>query len=92
MVGNIGRMLKEMTSGKLVVPKIFALDPASQGFERSPRKDFGPIKENDGKYVHVIHSNTGMFGMEREVGTADFYPDGGDHHPGCDDDMLSNTW
>jgi hypothetical protein len=93
LIGNIGRMLKEMTSGKLVIPKMFALDPASKGFERDVRGEgFGPIKATDGKYVQVIHSNTGMFGMQREAGTADFYPDGGDRHPGCFDELLANTW
>lgn len=43
---------------------------------------FEPISRSDAKYVQVIHTNAGILGMQYQVGTADFYPNGGIRQPG----------
>lgn len=42
-----------------------------------------PVSKSDGNYVQIIHSNGGEFGMLNSTGSADFYPNGGSHNPGC---------
>lgn len=88
------------------MPRIFALDPAGNLFERKKLISLThsisgvgyeghvyidgvePISRFDGDYVQVIHTNGGEFGMLNSAGSADFYPDGGSDHPGCNVDAL----
>lgn len=37
----------------------------------------------DGRYVEIIHTNTGLLGYTDPCGDADFYPNGGTGMPGC---------
>lgn len=41
------------------------------------------LSANDAKFVDVIHTNAGQFGVERNVGHVDFFPDGGRKHHNC---------
>ncbi|XP_049872957.1 lipase member H-like [Pectinophora gossypiella] len=73
LVGNAGRE----TGGR--VRRITALDPAGPLWTR----DNGRIVETDGRYVEVMHTNTGLYGYTDPCGDADFYPNGGSSMPGC---------
>lgn len=93
MIGKIARTLKEISSNKLEIPRIVALDPASPGFESSNMKGFDPISKTDATYVQIIHTCIGKLGMQGRAGHIDFFPNGGIRHPGCDENpqgsMLS---
>uniref|UniRef100_A0A182P7C7 Lipase domain-containing protein n=1 Tax=Anopheles epiroticus TaxID=199890 RepID=A0A182P7C7_9DIPT len=60
---------------------IIALDPALPLF--SIRQQENRIGPQDAMYVEVIHTNGGLLGFLHPIGTADFYPNGGTHQPGC---------
>lgn len=110
MVGKIGRHLKKLSAGRVVMPRIYALDPAGKmlsycnskifkyfddvgpGFEDHNIDGFEPITRTDGNYVQIIHTGGGQLGMQRRVGTIDFYPDGGSRHPGCDVDVAATLF
>uniref|UniRef100_A0A182JVV5 Lipase domain-containing protein n=1 Tax=Anopheles christyi TaxID=43041 RepID=A0A182JVV5_9DIPT len=72
-------------SGKMVqngqLHTIIALDPALPLF--SIRQQENRIGHQDAMYVEVIHTNGGLLGFLHPIGTADFYPNGGTHQPGC---------
>lgn len=104
IAGAVGRELKALTIQKFSVPRIFALDPdrnfdethftlflihsiPGEGYE-GPVKIAEPVSRFDGDYVQIIHSNGGELGMLNSAGSADFYPNGGSDHPGCDFNAL----
>ncbi|XP_050079393.1 endothelial lipase-like [Anopheles maculipalpis] len=73
---------------------IIALDPALPLFSiRNSENRIGP---QDAMYVEVIHTNGGLLGFLHPIGTADFYPNGGTHQPGCGLNVLmcshSRAW
>ncbi|XP_041761987.1 pancreatic lipase-related protein 3-like [Anopheles merus] len=70
---------KRVTSGR--VGAIIGLDPAGPLF--SSRDPKSRLDGTDAAYVEVIHTNGGALGMYDPIGTADFYPNGGKHQPGC---------
>jgi len=39
------------------------------------------VDKSDADLVHVIH--TSILGLEKSIGDADFYPNGGKKQPGC---------
>lgn len=80
--------MKKMSNGKIVVPKIFALDPTRDGFMTVPHEGFEPLSKDDAEYVQVIHTNGGTLGVLLQSGTVDFYPNGGTQQPGCENGML----
>ena len=46
------------------------------------------IQSTDGQFVDVIHTNSGNLwdgglSFPEPLGQVDFYPNGGDHQPGC---------
>lgn len=61
------------------------LDPAGPLFEftEPPVR----IDKSDATFVDILHTNggidNGFLGMNRAVGHADFYPNGGRQQPGC---------
>ncbi|KAM3955128.1 pancreatic triacylglycerol lipase-like [Aphomia sociella] len=61
------------------VSYITALDPALPGWITNDNK----LRENDGGYTEVIHTNAGLLGYVGTLGHADFYPNGGINMPGC---------
>ncbi|GFS11190.1 pancreatic lipase-related protein [Elysia marginata] len=71
------------------IGRITGLDPAGPWFDT-----FGVgarLDPSDAKYVDVIHSNGdflnfyGGFGLLKQCGHVDFYPNGGKKQPGCTD-------
>lgn len=75
MAGKIGRHIKKISGGTYRISKIFALDPAAPGFEKTDHstidhlEGFSPIKASDADYVQVIHTDSGTLGMQFRVGT-----------------------
>lgn len=72
----------------MIVPKIIALDPARRAFY-PVSESFGAISKSDAEFVQVIHTNGGDLGVRRITGTVDFYPNGGELQPGCDQGYIS---
>lgn len=75
MVAKIGRHIAKITSGKMTIPAIFALDPAGPGFGFNGNHYDGmePIQSSDADYVQVIHTSGGMLGMEYRCGNVGEY-------------------
>ena len=83
LAGKIGKETEKRSLKK--IGRITALDPASPGFEGSKSNQ---LTKDDAEFVDVIHTNGGKFlqgdvGIEKPIGTIDFYPNGGKHMPGC---------
>ncbi|XP_053680254.1 phospholipase A1-like [Anopheles nili] len=70
---------KRVTTGR--IGAILGLDPAGPLF--SSANPGTRLASTDAEYVEVIHTNGGTLGMYDPIGTADFYPNGGKHQPGC---------
>lgn len=95
-VGLVARHLKKLSKNKYIIPRVYALDPAGPAFEKNntlskvldwatlKNSDFGMISRDDAKYVQIIHSNAGGFGIRQSRGHADFYPNAGENQAGCD--------
>lgn len=93
--GLIGRHLKKISNGEFVIPRIYALDPARPGFESKMIfhvNGFDTIAKTDAQYVQIIHTNSGVFGIEKNAGHADFYPNGGRSQPGCGNPICSHQF
>ncbi|XP_055597894.1 phospholipase A1-like [Uranotaenia lowii] len=75
IAGLSGKRLKEK------IAYIIGLDPASPLFRYKKHQD--RLASTDAQYVEVIHSNGKALGLFRNIGTVDFYPNGGIVQPGC---------
>ena len=67
---------------------MIALDPAKPWFDFT--KPENKINKDDAKLVDVIHTNMGWLwegsvALWEQLGDLDFYPNGGEHQPGCDE-------
>ncbi|GBP55248.1 Lipase member H [Eumeta japonica] len=70
-----------LTSGK--VARITGLDPALPLFDKL--SDIQKLDASDAQFVDVIHTDAGIFGVQKSIGHADFYPNGGlSPQPGCE--------
>ncbi|XP_064477567.1 pancreatic lipase-related protein 2-like isoform X2 [Ornithodoros turicata] len=73
------------------VGRITGLDPAEPYFQYMPPQV--RIDRSDADFVDIIHTDGSPFlenlvegmGMSEPVGHLDFYPNGGEHMPGCED-------
>ncbi|XP_073819937.1 phospholipase A1-like [Musca autumnalis] len=75
---------KNVESGKL--SKIIALDAALPLYSYDkPQKR---LAVTDADYVQVIHTSAGKLGFVRPIGHGDFYPNGGQQQPGCDNEIF----
>ncbi|XP_015587902.1 pancreatic triacylglycerol lipase [Cephus cinctus] len=84
--GHIAGLSARQASG--TVAGVVALDPALPLFS-----DAGPgsrVDASDAKHVQVIHTNGGLLGLSKAVGTSDFYPNGGSSQPGCGLDIVGS--
>ncbi|KAK2587791.1 hypothetical protein KPH14_003895 [Odynerus spinipes] len=70
------------------IAEVVGLDPAGPGFLSKDQQ--GRIDASHANYVQVIHTNSGKLGLTDNVGTADFYVNGGKSQPGCILDVLGN--
>lgn len=64
------------------VSRVTGLDPALPGFVDS--EPVNRLDPGDARFVDVIHTCAGMLGHNKNLGHADFYPNGGGpNQPGC---------
>ncbi|XP_017762938.1 PREDICTED: phospholipase A1-like [Eufriesea mexicana] len=70
------------------VPEVIALDPAKPLFDsKNPGER---VDKTDANNVQVIHTCAGLLGLDKDVGTSDFYANGGRNQPGCSNDLLGS--
>ncbi|XP_054710965.1 pancreatic lipase-related protein 2-like [Uloborus diversus] len=69
--------------------RITGLDPAGPYFQDAERE--ARLDETDAKFVDVIHSNGGSYGIGAAIGHIDFFPNGGRSQPGCRNIDFNNT-
>ncbi|XP_063441860.1 pancreatic lipase-related protein 2-like [Mytilus trossulus] len=77
------------------IAKITGLDPAGPCFEL--QDPVTRLDTSDAHYVEVIHTDGASllqfgFGLDRAIGHADFYPNGGVRQPGCDHNVHSTAF
>ncbi|XP_043836108.1 pancreatic triacylglycerol lipase-like [Dromiciops gliroides] len=76
-----------------LIGRITGLDPAEPCFEGTPEEV--RLDASDAKFVDVIHTDIAPiipnmgFGTSQIVGHLDFFPNGGEHMPGCEKNMIS---
>ncbi|XP_068230441.1 pancreatic triacylglycerol lipase-like isoform X2 [Palaemon carinicauda] len=66
--------------------RITGLDPAAPNFHDAPEEE--KLDKSDAAFVEVIHTNAGSLlhfcvGLADRIGHVDYYPNGGEHQPGC---------
>ncbi|XP_076640000.1 pancreatic triacylglycerol lipase [Colletes latitarsis] len=93
MIGHsLGAHVMGLAGRKLaitgLVSEITGLDPAKPMFEN--KGPDGRIDSSQGKIVEIIHTSAGKLGLEKAVGTSDFYANGGTVQPGCSTDLLGS--
>ncbi|XP_002130573.2 pancreatic lipase-related protein 2 [Ciona intestinalis] len=77
------------------VGRITGLDPANPGFNSD--NSSVRLDRSDAKFVDIIHTDTHTMlnmasGMNRNLGHADFYPNGGAYQTGCSAWKDDSTW
>ncbi|CAG9809066.1 unnamed protein product [Chironomus riparius] len=89
--GLVGRHLKKISNNEFIIPRIYALDPAGPHFRRD-NGYFESVTKSDAAYVQVIHTNYGLYGLDRSTGHSDFYPNNGMKQPECLTNMCSHRF
>ncbi|XP_061386828.1 phospholipase A1-like [Musca vetustissima] len=74
---------KNIQNGKL--SKIIAMDAALPLYSYDIPQT--RLSSTDAEYVQVIHTDAGLLGFERPIGHGDFYPNGGNNQPGCNNEI-----
>ncbi|RUS79034.1 hypothetical protein EGW08_013191, partial [Elysia chlorotica] len=87
--GIAGEEIKRLTGQKL--GRITGLDPAGPSFESYSTKV--RLDSSDAEFVEAIHTDSeplysSGFGIRISCGHVDFWPNGGEHQPGCPEE----TW
>lgn len=70
------------------VDRIVGLDPAGPFFTVNDIDN--RLDPTDARFVSVIHTNSGGFGLGVSMGHADYWPNGGIRQPGCGWDRLGS--
>lgn len=78
--GFVGKEIINLTNGRRI-KRISALDPAGPQFEFNVHSE--RLNESDAEIVVVVHTDNGLFGMNKKIGKVDFYPNGGFVQPDC---------
>lgn len=65
------------------------MDPAGPLFFKDDRSN--RLDSTDAKFVQVIHTNTLALGINKAIGHADYYPNGGVTQKGCVKQVLIST-
>ncbi|XP_069104851.1 inactive pancreatic lipase-related protein 1-like [Argopecten irradians] len=77
------------------IARISGLDPAEPDFKGQPTDR--RLDSSDAKFVDIIHTDASQFigvagyGMKDAIGHIDFYPNGGQHQPGCNEKPLTSA-
>jgi len=84
VVGHFGRTIQ--TEGYDKIIRMTALDPAEPWYGQT--KEENRMNKEDADFVDVIHTNSGGLlhgglSFMENMGHIDFYPNGGNHQPGC---------
>ncbi|CAH0696477.1 unnamed protein product [Spodoptera exigua] len=77
--GFAGKTFKTLTKHR--VGRITGLDPAGpcfSGVDVSSR-----LNRKDARFVDVIHTDAGVYGIAEAVGHVDYFPNGGSKQPNC---------
>ncbi|KAK3755919.1 hypothetical protein RRG08_013371 [Elysia crispata] len=87
--GYAGKEIERLTGEKL--GRITGLDPAGPAFGKYPPTV--RLDKSDANFVDVIHTDSeplysSGFGIRISIGHVDFWPNGGEHQPGCPEE----TW
>ncbi|KAF2900495.1 hypothetical protein ILUMI_05691 [Ignelater luminosus] len=77
--GFVGATLKNKC--KVTAKYIIGLDPAKPCFTNVTEKR--RLNKYDAEFVHIFHTNAGVLGFKRPIGTADYYFNDGVEQPGC---------
>ncbi len=89
---SLGAHIAGIAGSKLPgIRRITGLDPASL-YYKEKSKEF-KLDSSDADFVDVIHTDTSTTGMgiSDQIGHVDFYPNGGESQPGCDNFRIFNT-
>lgn len=70
--GSAGRTFTKFTNRKIV--RITGLDPARPCFSEGER--LSGLQRGDADFIDIIHSNSGVLGVQDPIGDVDFYPNG----------------
>ncbi|KAH9523417.1 Pancreatic lipase- protein 2 [Bulinus truncatus] len=89
IMGFAGKEVFRLTNQK--VGRITGLDPAGLAYSNNSR--FDRLDSTDGRFVDIIHTDSEKlyklgFGITHSIGHVDFYPNGGEHQPGCPKENL----
>lgn len=85
VMGHAGKYIAEISEKKLW--RIVALDASGPLYELND--DSNSLAYSDAQNVIAIHTDGGVFGMLRPLGTIDFYVNGGTAlQPGCENDLI----
>ncbi|XP_033761210.1 inactive pancreatic lipase-related protein 1-like [Pecten maximus] len=88
IAGHIGYRVKG-------IARISGLDPAEPDFRGQPADQ--RLDASDATFVDIIHTDGSAFigvsgyGMMDAIGHVDFYPNGGQHQPGCNEKPLTSA-
>ncbi|GFR66356.1 pancreatic lipase-related protein [Elysia marginata] len=87
--GTAGKEIERLTGAKL--GRITGLDPAGPSFESYSANV--RLDKSDASFVDVIHTDaegliSSGFGIRTSIGHVDFWPNGGEHQPGCPDETY----
>nr|CAH7763703.1 unnamed protein product [Callosobruchus chinensis] len=86
-----GTASESLKNRGLLIGRITGLDAASPLFRGNYfREQYKKLDRSDAKFVDVIHTDgspsvTDGFGLWDPIGHVDFYPNGGQEQPGCND-------
>ncbi|KAH9523420.1 hypothetical protein Btru_039985 [Bulinus truncatus] len=89
IMGFAGKEIFRLTNQK--VERISGLDPAGPAYSNKSR--FVRLDSTDGRFMDIIHTDSEKllklgFGITHSIGHVDFYPNGGEHQPGCPKETL----
>lgn len=79
--GHAGKSVKNG-----IISRIVGLDPALPLFDI--HRPAERLAGTDAEYVEIVHTNGGLLGFLEPIGIADFYPNEGQHQPGCGLDIA----
>ncbi|XP_012940354.1 pancreatic triacylglycerol lipase-like [Aplysia californica] len=89
IMGYAGKEIQRLRNSKL--GRISGLDPAGPFFESY--SSVVRVDKSDATFVDIMHTDAEAlldagFGTRYSIGHVDFYPNGGEHQPGCPEETY----